>query len=70
MLAASVDSSLQLSISAETPYIQQAILSFYQSKKNMNPCPYPSPKHGKMPIMVTALVFYLCALYYRSLCTL
>ncbi len=29
----------------------------------MNPCPSPSPKHGKMPVRVTALVFDLCVLY-------
>ena len=30
----------------------------------------PPPKHGKMPIRVTALAFDLCVLYYRSPCTL
>ncbi len=29
----------------------------------MNPRPSPSPKHGKMPIRVTALSFDLCVLY-------
>jgi hypothetical protein len=33
--------------------------------QNINPRPYPSPKHGKMPIRVTALAFDLCVLYYR-----
>jgi hypothetical protein len=31
----------------------------------MNPCPYLSPYHGKMPIRVNALGFDLCVLYYR-----
>ncbi len=43
------------------PYIQQAMLSYYRVQ-NMNPRPSPSPKHGKMPIRVTALVFDLCVL--------
>ncbi len=38
MPAAWVDSSLQLSISAETIHtVQQAILNFYQSTKNESP---------------------------------
>jgi hypothetical protein len=65
MPEACVDSSLQLSISAET--IHTAIhVKPLSEFKNMNPCPYLLPKHGKMPIRVNALGFYLCVLYYRS----
>ncbi len=52
MLAACVDSSLQLSISAETIHTTVRV-------QNMNPCPSPSPKLGKMPIRVAALAFDL-----------
>ncbi len=51
------------------PYVQKAIFSFYQVQ-NMNPCPSHSPKHRKRPIIVTALAFDLCVLYYRIPCTL
>ncbi len=61
---------LTVACSGETIlYIQQSILSFYQSTKHESP-PSHSPKHGKMPIRVAALAFNLCILYYRSPCTL
>jgi hypothetical protein len=70
MPAACVDSCLQLSISAETIHtVQQAILSLIRVQI-MNPHPYLSPKHGKLPIRVTALAFDLYVPYYRSPCTL
>ncbi len=46
------------------------VFSPLKVKKNMNPCPSPSLKIGKMPIRIAALAFYLCVLYYRSPCIL
>jgi hypothetical protein len=60
-MPAACDSTLQLSISAETK-------PFYASIRvqNINSRHSPSPEHGKLPIRVAALAFDFCALYYRS----
>ncbi len=65
---ATVDSSLQLSISAKTVGIRQAISSFHHSTKNF-PSLFPTAMLVKMSIRVVALAFVLCVLYYRNLCT-
>jgi hypothetical protein len=66
MPAASVYSSLQLSISAEIIHTA-SYFKLPSGHKTRIPAP-PSPKHGKMPIRVTALAFDLCVLYYCSPC--
>jgi len=51
-------------------YIQQAILSFYQTKITWIPALILHLKHVKMLIRVTALAFDPCVLCYRSPYTL
>ncbi len=56
---------LQLSNSAETTHTGTASnLKLRSEYTKMNP--RPSPKHGKMPIRVTALAFDLCLPYYPT----
>jgi hypothetical protein len=61
------DSTLQLSISAKTVGILQAIQA-YITVRNKFPSLFPTALLVKMSIRVVALAFVLCVLYYRSLC--
>ncbi len=63
-----VDSGLQLSISAKTMGILQAIQASITVRKKF-PSLFPTAMLVKMSIRVVALAFVLCDLYYRSLCT-
>jgi hypothetical protein len=66
--AASVDNSLQMSISANA----EGMANLYASitVQNMLPRPFPPTNIVKMPIRVISLAFDFCVLLHRSLCIL